>query len=153
MGFKPTRADVDVYMQKNIRNGNTPYYEYLLVYVNDVLVVSHAPYKVMQQIGNEFEIKNGEYGPPTYYLGAGISKVQLGNGDECWTMDSKKYVKAAIEVVWGLLAKDGRELKTSKPKHEGPMPIKYEPELDATPHCDEEHASRYRRIIGILRWA
>ena len=22
-----------------------------------------------------------------------------------------------------------------------------------TPHCDEEHASRYRQIIGILRWA
>jgi hypothetical protein len=25
--------------------------------------------------------------------------------------------------------------------------------LDSTPHCDEEHASRYRQIIGILRWA
>ncbi len=65
----------------------------------------------------------------------------------------KKYVKAAIEIVRGLLAEDGRELKTSKPKHEGPMPINYEPELDAAPHCDEEHASRYRQIIGILRWA
>ena len=125
----------------------------MLVYVDDVLVVSHAPDEVMKQIGSEFEIKNGEYGPPTSYLGAGISKVQLGNGDECWTMDSKKYVKAAIEVVRGLLAEDGRELKTSKPKHEGPIPINYEPELDATPHCDEEHASRYRQIIGILRWA
>ncbi len=83
MCFKPTREDADVYMRKNICNGNTPYYEYLLVYVDDVLVVSHAPDEVMKQIGSEFEIKNGEYGPPTSYLGAGISKVQLGNGDEC----------------------------------------------------------------------
>ena len=153
MGFKPTRADADVYMRRNIRNGGTPYYEYLLVYVDDVLVVSHAPEDVMVQIGNEFEIKNGEYGPPTSYLGAGVSKVQLGNGQQCWSMDSKNYVKAAVDVVRGLLAEDGRELKTSKSKHEGPIPINYEPELDVTPHCDEEHASRYRQIIGILRWA
>ena len=153
MGFKPTRADADVYMRKNFRNGGNPYYEYLMVYVDDVLVISHAPEEVMKRIGSEFEIKNGEYGPPSTYLGAGISKVQLGNGEECWSMDSKRYVKAAIKVVHGLLAEDGRELKTSKSKHEGPMPINYEPELDATPHCDEEHASRYRQIIGILRWA
>ncbi len=68
-------------------------------------------------------------------------------------MDSKKYVKAAIDVIRGLLAEDGRELKMLKSKHEGPMPINYEAELDLTPHCDEEHAWRYRQIIGILRWA
>lgn len=79
LGFKPTRVDADVYMRKNFRNGGTPYYEYLLVYVDDVMVVSHAPEEVMKQIGTEFEIKNNEYGPPTSYLGAGISKV-LGNG-------------------------------------------------------------------------
>jgi hypothetical protein len=107
----------------------------------------------MKQIGSEFEIKNGEYGPPTSYLGAGISKVQLSYGEECLSLDSKKYVKAAVDIVWGLLADDGRELKKSKSKHEGPMPINYQPELDSTPHCDEEHASRYRQIIGILRWA
>ena len=150
MGFKPTRADADVYMRRNLRNGGTPYYKYLLVYVDDVLVISHAPEELMKQIGSEFEIKNGKYGPPTSYLGAGISKVQLSNGEECWSLDSKKYVKAAVDIVRGLLAKDGRELKTSKSKHEGPMPINYEPELDSTPHCDEEHALRYRQIIGIL---
>jgi hypothetical protein len=153
MGFKPTRADADVYMQRNLHNGGTPYYEYLLVYVDDVLVISHAPEELMKQIGSKFEIKNGKYGPPTSYLGAGISKVQLSNGKERWSLDSKKYVKAAIDIVRGLPAEDGRELKTSKSKHEGPMPLNYEPELDSTPHCDEEHASRYRQIIGILRWA
>jgi len=40
LGFKPTRADADVYMRKNFRNGGTPYYEYLLVYVDDILVVT-----------------------------------------------------------------------------------------------------------------
>jgi hypothetical protein len=70
-------------MSKAYRNGGSPYYEYLLVYVDDVLVLSDAPDKIMEEIGKEFEIKNGEYGPPTSYLGAGISKVQLSTGDEC----------------------------------------------------------------------
>ena len=41
MGFKPTRANADVYMPRNVHHGGTPYYEYLLVYVDDVLVASH----------------------------------------------------------------------------------------------------------------
>lgn len=155
MGFTPTRADPDVYIRKNYRN-NSEYYEYLLVYVDDVLVVSHAPEDIMKQIGTEFEIKNNEYGPPTSYLGGGISKIDIGNGESCWSMDSKQYVKAAIQVVRDLLTEDGRELKCGKQgqgQHHGPMPISYRPELDATNHCDEEHASQFRQIIGILRWA
>jgi hypothetical protein len=108
----------------------------LLIYVDDVLVVSHAPKEVMKQIGAKFEIKNDEYGPPTSYLGAEISKVTLNGGSECWSMDSKKYIKATLEVIRGLLAKDGCELRTSKRKHKGPLPINYRPELDATAHCD-----------------
>ena len=153
LDFQPTKIDADVYMRKNHRNGGSPYYEYLLVYVDDVLVISHAPVDVMEQIGKEFEIKNDQFGQPTNYLGAGVSKVQLSTGEECWSMDSKSYVKAAVQVVRDLLAEDGRELKGGKGSHTGPIPINYRPELDATPHCDEEHASRYRQIIGILRWA
>ena len=96
LAFKPTRADPDVYMRKNFHNGGTAYYEYLLVYVDDILVVSHAPEEVMKQIGSEFEIKNDKYGPPTSYLGAGISKVHLANGEECWSMDSKSMSKQQL---------------------------------------------------------
>ena len=83
-------------MRRNVRHGGSPYYDYLLVYVDNVLVASHAPEEIMKQIGNEFEIKNGEYGPPTSYLGAEVLKVQLGNAEQCWSMDSKKYVKARL---------------------------------------------------------
>jgi hypothetical protein len=153
--FTPTRIDPDVYYRRNIKPNGDPYYEYLLVYVDDVLVVSYAPEEVMKGIGKEFQIKNDEYGPPTIYLGAGISKYTLSNGKECWSMDSKQYVKAAVDTVQKLLEGDGRELKTSKRTGgtHGALPTNYQPELDSTPKCDEEHASRYRQIIGILRWA
>lgn len=71
-------------------------------------------------------------------------------------MDSKQYVKAAVEMVQRLLKEDGRELKTSKRtggSTHGALPTSYQPELDSTPKCDAEHALRYCQIIGILRWA
>jgi len=155
LGFTPTRVDPDVYIRKNVKLNGNPYYEYLLVYVDDVLVISHAPEEIMKGIGKEFEIKNNEYGPPKIYLGAGISKYTLSSGKECWSMDSKQYIRAAVETVQRLLEEDGRELKTSKRTGgtHGALPVNYQPELDATAECDAEHASRYRQIIGILRWA
>lgn len=108
----------------------------------------------MKEIGKRFEIKNNDYGPPKIYLGAGISKFTIPNdGDQVWSMDSKQYVKAAVQTVKDLLAEDGRELRGGKGSHHGPLPTNYQPELDATKECGEEHSSRYRQIIGILRWA
>ena len=150
LNFAPTWADPDVYIRKNFRDGQ-PYYEYLLVYVDDVLVVSHASGEVMIAIGKQFEIKNNEYGPPTTYLGAGISQVQINNGSMCWSMESQKYVKAAVKTIQNLLLEDGRELTKGRgSRHHGPLPPSYRPELDETPMCDEEAASRFRQIIGIF---
>lgn len=107
----------------------------------------------MDKIGKEYEIKDGKVGPPEIYLGAGIEQFNVPNSDvKCWSMESKKYVKSAVETVKTLLEEDGRELKGSN-KHKGPLPTNYQPELDTTKECDDEHASRFRQIIGILRWA
>jgi len=54
-----------------------------------------------------------------------------------------------------MLAEDGKELKgkAGHKRHKGPLPTSYKPELDTTPECNEDLASRFRQIIGILRWA
>ncbi len=113
MGFKPTRADADVYMRRNLCNGGTPYYEYLLDYVDDVLVISHAPDELMKQIGSKFKIKNGEYGPPISHLGAGISKVQLSSGEECWSLDSRNTSRPRLTLY-----RDSWPRKDGNSKHQ-----------------------------------
>ena len=153
LGFTPTHADPDVYIRKNHTDAGQAYYEFLLVYVDDCLVVSHDPASVMKNIGKEFEIKNDEYGPPEFYLGAGIEKFHTDDHTECWSMRSDKYVKNAIRTVEDLLAEDGRELKGGKRKHANCLPCNYKPELDTTRECDDDHATKYCQIIGILRWA
>ena len=122
--------------------------------VDDVLVLSHDPAKVMKKISEQFEIKNNEYGSPEIYLGAGISKFTIPDtGEQVWSMESKQYIKTAVQTVKDLLAEDGRELKGGKRSHKGPLPTNYQPELDTTKECDEMHSSWFRQIIGIFRWA
>ena len=70
--------------------------------------------KIMESINERFEIKNNQFGAPTQYLGAGILKYQLGNGNEVWSMDSNQYVKEIVETVKALLDEDDRDLKTCK---------------------------------------
>ena len=155
LGFSPTRIDPDVYYKKSSRSDGTEYYEYLLVYVDDVLAISLDPKAIMDTIGKYFTIKDNKYGQPETYLGANIEKVQLDDGSDAWSMHSQHYVKSLVQTIEDLLGEDGRELKGTfkQKKHSGPLHTSYKPELDSTRPCSEEHASRFRQIIGILRWA
>ncbi len=107
MHFTPTRADPDVYLRVAHKPDGTPCYKYLLAYVDDILALSHDPTGIMKDIGKEFQIKDNKYGPPTNYLGAGISKFQLMDGSTCWSIDSKQYVQPVVETVQTLLEEDG----------------------------------------------
>jgi len=57
MGFKNTKADPDVYIREQTKPNGFEYYEMLLVYVDDVLTVSHAPQIIMDEIGRLFTVK------------------------------------------------------------------------------------------------
>ena len=44
MGFKDTKADGDVYSKKSYKKkDNIAYYEYMVVYVDDVICISEVP--------------------------------------------------------------------------------------------------------------
>ena len=68
-------------------------------------------------------------------------------------MRSDKYCKAAVETVKAMLAEEGRELKSGKRSHKGPLSPGYKPELDITKELDADKVQRYQQLIGILRWA
>ncbi len=115
-----------------------------------MLAISHDPAKIMEKIGMRFEIKNDEYGPPKTYLGADVEKFQLPDGSISWSLLSTSYVTSAIETVKTLLAEEGRELKSGRRPHKGPLPHGYKPELDVADECDADMTSRFQQLIGIL---
>ena len=77
MGFTPTQADPDVYRRAAQKPDGTKYYELLLIYVNDILAISHDPKAIIDHIGTVYKIKEGSAGPPDAYLGAQIYKHSL----------------------------------------------------------------------------
>jgi hypothetical protein len=64
MGFKGTKADADVYIHAQVKPDGLEYYEMLLIYVDDILCVSHNPKPVMDEIGKLYTEKNESDGVP-----------------------------------------------------------------------------------------
>ena len=148
--FESTRADPDVYRRAAIKDG-FEYYECIFVYVDDILILSAEPQVWIDRLKAVYDLKEESIGPPKIYLGAQIGKTQLSNGYSAWHMAADKHVKNAIQVVQDLLNEDGHGLVLGKAKT--PFPTNYKPELDVTNELNEAMLSRYRQLIGILRWA
>jgi hypothetical protein len=145
MGFQASLAD---WYWAATKDDGFEYYEYLMVYVDDLRLLSHNGKDVMKTIEKLFRLKDPA-APPKTYLGATILEW-LASGDKMWAMSSQRYVKDAIRCLEMELQKSGQRL-LGKPVI--PMTPGYRPELDVTPLLDPDQASYYMRLIGILRWA
>jgi Reverse transcriptase (RNA-dependent DNA polymerase) len=64
MEYQPCLADPDVWMRTATKPNGFKYYEYLLVYVDDILSVSHQPLKTMEALAKLYRLKEGSVGPP-----------------------------------------------------------------------------------------
>ena len=151
-GFQNTMADPDVWRRHSKRENGTEYYELLLVYVDDILLVSHQPKPTLEELGKIYALKDGSLDKPEIYLGAQLYEHFLPDGRKAWAMASDKYVKSAVTTVEDLLKSDGdgSHLKTTAKE---PVPTSYRPELDVSEELNAEMTSRYRQLVGILRWA
>src|SRR5687767_1074189 len=69
MGYKPSKADYDLWM-KHVGD----HYEYIVRYVNDVIVFSKDPMSVIEELKKIYVMK--DIGKPRYYLGGDV--VALG---------------------------------------------------------------------------
>ena len=63
-----------------IKSDGTKCYDYVLLYVDDALVVSENAESILRNaLGRYFELKEESIGPPYHYLGGKVRKVQLEN--------------------------------------------------------------------------
>ena len=151
--FKSCPADPDVWMRPAERSDGTPYYEYVLLYVDDTLVVSENAEGILRnELGRYFELKEESIGPPTLYLGGRVRKVTLDNGMKAWSFSSSQYVRTAVGNVEEYLNKIDNPKWKLPGKAETPMQSSYRPELDVTPELEPTMASYYQSLIGVLRW-
>ena len=80
-GFTSSRVDPDLWFRLSKRSTGEEYYEHVLLYVDDVLVISERAESVLQkEIGKYWFLKEESVGPPSKYLGGKLLEVTLLNG-------------------------------------------------------------------------
>jgi hypothetical protein len=80
------------------------YWDYILIYVDDILCVHHDSGSPRAKLEEYFKMKEGSIQVPTFYLGAKMNKTVLPNGVVAWVMSSSKYVQSAVQNVKEYLA-------------------------------------------------
>ena len=118
LGFNSSRTDPDVWMRESVRtDGFTKYYEYVLLYTENFLVVSgRAETLLRNEIGNYFELKEYSIGPATKYLDNKLREVRLKYGQKCWAFGSKQYIEAAVQNVVDYCKKREKIIDSQSPR-------------------------------------
>ena len=141
LGFVPSKADSDLWMRKK-----DDHYELIACYVDDLLVWSKDPMKIMKKLQETYVMKG--IGIPEYFLGGNIERT-----DEHWSkhginisLSASTYIKNMIPKFESLLGVSlGKKITT-------PMAEGYHPELEESDLLNAEEASKFRSIIGSLNW-
>ena len=64
LDFESCPSDPDVWMRPAKKSDGSKYYEYVLLYTDDVLCISENAEDILRDIGNYFELKPGSVGTP-----------------------------------------------------------------------------------------
>ena len=150
VGFQSCKADPDVWLCPSVKEDGTDYYQYVLLYADDILAIMEKPEKfIREELTEKFVVKPKSIGNPTQYLGNKVSYVQLENGLNAWCFSSSQYVQNAIKNVEGYLSCEGNSLPKRVKKC---WTSNYRPETDTSPELSLKQVSYYQSLIGILRW-
>ena len=149
LGFTSSLADPYVGYKTSIKPDGTEYYQYVLVYVDDLLVLSHDPEKNHEVIEAFYRLKDG-YTKLDRYLGAEVKQWCFPENSykTVWALSSRQYVKEAVRTVESHLQKQNRGL----PKVNQPLPSDYSPELDISPVLNDDDTNLYQSYVCVLLW-
>ena len=76
LGLLTCPADLDLWMNPMVRPGyGSDYYAYVLIYVDDVMVIHHDADSVLWRIDSCFKLKPSLIGDHEIYLGAKLNKM------------------------------------------------------------------------------
>ena len=136
-------------MRPAVRSNGSEYYEYILLYTDDVLAVFESPERLIREgIGKYFELKQEFIGPSDIYLGGKMRKVELKNEAEAWSFSSSQCVQAAVENVETHLKKRGKRLPA---RAETPLRTVCRPELNTSPELDASESAYFQSLIEVLQ--
>ena len=116
-------------------------YEYVAMYVDDLLVVMENPAEFIEILKSEYKYKIKGDGPLEYHLGTNYERGT--NGELVY--HAKKY----ITRMYGMYEKMFGEAPR---KYTSPLEKGDHPELDESEILDEQGVSHYQSLIGSMQW-
>ena len=137
MKFFPCKMEPDIWM----RDMDT-YYEYIAVYVDDLLIVSKDPKLITDILVNKYNFKLKGTGPIKYHLGCDFTRDK--EGVLCFA--PKKYIEKMIDSYQNTFGVKPK-LNISSPLEKGDHP-----ELDTSELLDQDGIQKYQSLIGALQW-
>ena len=63
MGYRPSYADLDLWLRPAVKPDGFEYYGYILFYVDDMLCISHNRRKLIKRIQEVFKLKDDKIEP------------------------------------------------------------------------------------------
>jgi Reverse transcriptase (RNA-dependent DNA polymerase) len=95
LGYSSCLADYDMWMRPNTKPSGFKYYEYVLVYTDDILSISHDPMEVLNKLDQHYILKKDSIGPLVQYLGAQIGTYSLPDDpmQKHWYMSSQNMLR------------------------------------------------------------
>ena len=105
MGFKPSKADPDIWM-KSSKDGS--HYVYIAVYVDDLAICMKDPTSFCDTLKEKYKLKLKGVGPINYHLGCGYTRDE----DGTLVADPRKYDEKILESYEKTLKKNQR-----RPRH------------------------------------
>ena len=98
MGFNLFVADPDVWRNPELKPEVTEYYDYVITYVDDIIVVSMYSVGILEDIARFSRFNNDNIGMISIYLGSVIVKKTV-DGVDFWSISCQNYAKAMIDNV------------------------------------------------------
>jgi hypothetical protein len=152
LGYVSCLANPDVWLQPETRpDDGFKYYSYILLYVDNILVINHNAMALIQEINKFFKMKSGPIGDPDIYVRAKLWEMQLPNGVYAWSLLASKYVQEAVRNVKDYFQRERSGYLWPK-RAPTPFPGEYKPKLDVTGRLSDNEASFFQSQIGVLRW-
>ena len=138
MGFLPSKAEDDIWMRDA-----GDHYEYIAVYVDDLLIASKNPQAIIDQLQSKphsFKLKGT--GPVDFHLGCDYYRDE----DGVLCVGPRKYIErmeTAYKNHFGV---------TPSQRFQSPLEKGDHPELDDSPLLDADGVAKYQSLIGTLQW-
>ena len=138
-GFKPCKAEPDIWMRKS---SDGLKWEYIAVYVDDLALVLQDSNSFVELLKAKYNFKFKGTGPMSFHLGMDICRDE--DGTLC--IKPAKYIQKLLDNYERTFGE-----KPSR-KFKAPLEQGDNPELDTSELLDPSMVTIYQHMIGSLQW-